>query len=80
MRIWRPIRQETMRRIYAFLGVRYPGDQIVSDVHPQSVGKGRVSTLSPAIDQLCADLLERLNQHNNRIGPKSWIRRPKTPI
>ncbi|MFO7664754.1 MAG: sulfotransferase, partial [Chloroflexota bacterium] len=44
----------TMRRIYAFLGVRYPGDQIVSDVHPQSVGKGRVSILSPAIDQLCA--------------------------
>jgi hypothetical protein len=57
---------ESMRRIYAFLGVPYPGDQIVIDVHPQSVGKGRVSKLSPAVDQLCTDLLERLDRQNNK--------------
>lgn len=54
----------TMRHIYAFLGRPYPGDHIVRDVHPQSVGKGRVSRLSPAVDALCADLLGRLDQLN----------------
>ena len=54
----------TMRRIYAFLGRPYPGDQIVRDVHPQSVGKGRVSKLSPEVDALCADLLARLDHLN----------------
>ena len=54
----------TMRRVYAFLGRAFPGDHIVRDVHPQSVGKGRVSRLSPEIDALCADLLQRLDQLN----------------
>ena len=54
----------TMRHIYAFLGRPYPGDHIVRDVHPQSVGKGRVSRLSPAVDALCAELLDRLDQLN----------------
>lgn len=56
----------TMRRVYAFVGVPYPGDHIVRDVHPQSVGKGRVSKLSPEIDQLCAGLLEELDSLNGR--------------
>ena len=55
----------TMRRIYAFLGRPYPGDHIVRDVHPQSVGKGRVSRLSPEVDSLCADLLARLDRLND---------------
>jgi len=54
----------TMRHIYAFLGRPYPGDHIVRDVHPQSVGKGRVSRLSPEVDALCAELLARLDQLN----------------
>ncbi len=54
----------TMRHIYAFLGRPYPGDHIVRDVHPQSVGKGRVSRLSPAVDALCAELLARLDRLN----------------
>jgi hypothetical protein len=53
-----------MRRVYGFLGRPYPGDHIVRDVHPQSVGKGRVSRLSPEIDALCAELLARLDQLN----------------
>ncbi|MBP6016439.1 MAG: sulfotransferase [Candidatus Promineofilum sp.] len=54
----------TMRRTYAFLGRPYPGDSIVKDVNAQSVGKGRVSKLSPAVDQLCGQMLERLDRLN----------------
>jgi hypothetical protein len=54
----------TMRRIYAFVGVPYPGDHIIRDVHPQSVGKGRVSKLSSEVDRLCAELLGRLDRLN----------------
>ena len=37
---------------------------MIRDVHPQSVGKGRVSRLSPEVDALCADLLARLDHLN----------------
>ena len=55
----------TMRRIYTFLGRQYPGDQIIRDVNPQSIGKGRTSKLSQDIESLCTDLLVRLDQVNN---------------
>ena len=55
-----------MRRIYNFIGHPYPGDGVVRDVHPRSVGKGRVSTLSPDVEALCADLLARLDEHSAR--------------
>jgi hypothetical protein len=55
---------QTMRRTYAFLGQPYPGDHIVKDVNAQSVGKGRVSKLSPAVDELCAAMLARLDKLN----------------
>jgi len=60
----------TMRRVYAFLGRPFPGDHIVRDVHPQSVGKGRISRLSPEIDALCADLLARLD-HLNEVAQRA---------
>lgn len=50
-----------MHNVYAFLGVPYPGDQITQDVHPQSVGKGRKSKLTPDVDALCAGLLAELD-------------------
>ncbi len=54
----------TMRRTYAFLGRAYPGDHIVKDVNAQSVGKGRVTKLSPAVDDLCRAMLSRLDRLN----------------
>lgn len=57
---------ETMRRVYRFVDMAYPGDHVVQDVHPQSVGKGRASRLSPEVDALCADLLARLDAANQR--------------
>ncbi len=52
----------TMRRVYQFIDAPFPGEEIVQDVHPQSVGKGRQSRLSTEVDALCNDLLERLNR------------------
>jgi hypothetical protein len=63
-----------MRRIYDFIDTPYPGDHITRDVHPQSVGKGRVSRLSPDVDRLCAELLSRLDHGNDRRaagGPRN---------
>ncbi len=56
----------TMRRTYAFLDRSYPGDHMVKDVNAQSVGKGRVSRLSPAVDELCAAMLARLDSLNEQ--------------
>lgn len=55
---------QTMKRTYTFLGRPYPGDHIVKDVNAQSLGKGRVTKLSPAVDKLCGDLLDRLDRRN----------------
>lgn len=52
---------ETMQRLYSALDIAYPGDQIVQDVHPQSVGKGRKSRLSPDVEAVCQTLLDRLD-------------------
>jgi hypothetical protein len=58
-----------MRRVYAFIGTPYPGDGIVQDVHPQSVGKGKKIALSPEVEQLCNDLLERMERLNEERLP-----------
>lgn len=52
----------TIQRVYAEIGVPYPGDHIVQDVHPQSIGKGRKSTLSPEVEAVCGELLDRLDR------------------
>ncbi|MEZ4515555.1 MAG: sulfotransferase domain-containing protein [Chloroflexota bacterium] len=54
----------TMQRIYGAIGAAYPGDEIVQDVHPQSVGKGRKSHLSPEVEAICQALLDRLDLVN----------------
>lgn len=56
-----------MQRVYAFLGVPYPGDHITQDVHPQSVGKGRKSRLSSEVDALCAELLSELDDSYEQV-------------
>lgn len=52
---------ETMRRIYAHLQRPYPGDDILREIHGESVGKGGTIQLSPQIAELCEDLFDRLN-------------------
>lgn len=53
---------KVMKSLYEFLGFNYPGIQIVSGVHHESVNKGRSVHLSSEIDLLCANLLEKLDQ------------------
>jgi hypothetical protein len=52
---------DMMQQLYAFIGLPYPGDKIIKDVHPQSIGKGRQSRLSASVEALCETMLERLD-------------------
>lgn len=62
---------EVMTNIYKFLGCQFPGDRIVSMVHPASVNKGRRVELSPPIEELCQQLLDRFDrlQANTKTAP-----------
>lgn len=52
--------ERMMRGIYRFTGTDYPSDDILVDVRPDS-GKGKSLKLSPAVDLLCRELLEKLD-------------------
>jgi len=52
---------EVMKKIYSFLGIGLPAKRILSDVHPGSISKGKNLNLSPDIENLCEDLLTKLN-------------------
>ena len=49
-----------MRRLYDFLERPYPGDYIVSHIHPQSVKRGRDIGISQDIRELCDGVMDRL--------------------
>lgn len=51
-----------LRRIYRFLDREYPGDHVVRDLGAGSIGRGRNVALSPQIEELCAELLDRLDR------------------
>lgn len=53
---------EFMQETYDFLGHPFPGPSIVAKIFETSVAKGRSVELSPAIERLCRELLERLDQ------------------
>jgi hypothetical protein len=52
--------ERIMRGIYRFTGTDYPAADILVDVRPDS-GKGKQIQLSPAIELLCEQMLERLD-------------------
>jgi hypothetical protein len=52
----------TMRYIYNQIGVKFPGERIVGQVHMQSIGKGKSVLLSEEIKELCKELYDRLEQ------------------
>jgi len=51
-----------LRRIYQFIDRPYPGSAIVSDVFSSSVGKGSGIELSLEIEQICSELLKKLDE------------------
>lgn len=52
--------EQIMRGIYRFAGTVYPSDEILVDVRADS-GKGKNIKLSPAVDLLCKEMLEKLD-------------------
>jgi hypothetical protein len=54
--------RRVMRQIYQFLDYSYPGDRIVSHIHQKSVNRGKNIGISPEIEAICADLMQRLDQ------------------
>ncbi len=50
------------RAMYDFFQQTYPGDEMVDQVLQSSVGKGSSVELSPDIQELCDDMLHRLDQ------------------
>lgn len=50
-----------MERIYSFCGCQFPGDRLVQEVTPASVGKGGAAPVSPPVAALCDDLLRKLD-------------------
>ena len=47
---------------YGILGQNYPGDKIVTKVHSRSISKGKDVQLSPEIDNLAKELLDKLDK------------------
>jgi hypothetical protein len=52
--------EKTMCQIYEFVKLPYPGDQIVQEIRTSSVGKGQEVLLSPEIEQMCDQMLQKL--------------------
>lgn len=52
----------SIRRLYEFLCIKYPGDKIVDEVHAKATGKGTKIALSPEIDRICDELYRRMEE------------------
>jgi len=55
----------TVKKLYDFIGHKFPGEQILPPIHQESVGQGRHLKLSEDIERLCSSMLARLD----RQGP-----------
>lgn len=53
--------EPTMRSLYDFIGVAYPDRHITSQVHSEAARRGQDIVLSPDVQQLCDELLARLD-------------------
>jgi hypothetical protein len=49
-----------MKKLYAFLGHKFPGEHIFPPIHQNSTAQGASLKLSSNIERLCSDLLERI--------------------
>ncbi len=52
--------EASMRSLYDFVRVPYPGREITGGVHRRAAGRGRDVTLDPEVRRLCDELWERL--------------------
>lgn len=59
-----------MAGVYKFIGRQFPGDRIVAGVFSDSRGKGRHVNLSDPVQEICEELLLRL-ESESRVGVTS---------
>jgi hypothetical protein len=52
---------DNIKKVYRFIGRDFPGEKIVEEVKTTSVGKGKRVDLSPQIERLCQELLEKID-------------------
>lgn len=52
---------ENLKKVYQFIGRDFPGEKIVREVTTTSVGKGKRVDLSPKVERLCQELLEKID-------------------
>jgi hypothetical protein len=52
----------TMGQLYRFLNAPYPGSRLVNHIHQNSVNRGKHIRISPEIEALCDELLQRLDK------------------
>jgi len=50
----------TVKKLYDFMGHKFPGQRILPSIHQESAGQGSGLELSEDIERLCSGLLERL--------------------
>ena len=50
----------TVKKLYDFVGHKFPGQRILPSIHQESAGRGSGLELSEDIERLCSGLLERL--------------------
>ena len=58
--IMRPVK--IVKSIYSNLNQNYPGAKIHQEIHSKSLKKGQDINLSPKIDKLAQELLDKLNK------------------
>lgn len=61
--------QRVLRSLYAWLGRGFPGPATLREVNSTSVGRGSQIELSPAIRELCDELLGRLEKAHGGDAP-----------
>jgi hypothetical protein len=58
---WVTAPSQITQRLYQFVELSYPGDQITCEVHTESVNRGKKIHLSPPVEALCEKLLHQLD-------------------
>lgn len=63
---------ETVEGLYRFAEMEIPNSAIVRDVHCKSKGKGNCITISPEVENLCDELLDKMDFEYKRYNFKNY--------
>jgi hypothetical protein len=72
---------EQVKRIYNFVGCRFPGERTVAEVRTSALDRGKEIELAPAIEFLCQGLLEKLEQaYSQEISTQTALLQPLAQV